>query len=348
VLHPSEETSDLPVRLDPQSPSGKKEIPSKVHPAEKVKKQDMASPPMASVDKEEPLWTAQHMDTNKELKEEHPTTIHGVTGTEKSEQVIASLPSRLISPFDIRNAAVDFDIQHSVTRSKKSVSFLDPSVMVSGIAGQHGGLGAYAGAGLNMNISRRLSFNSGFGYRSFRPDASLFGGGQSANDLANSILNHDQRYEGIETYVDGFAVNAATGYNVINPLIQSLRQWQVSGGLSYRINHRFYTEGGVSIGFNTRAYSEYPIVSQEYAGASVKIGKSLNTYNIIRSTMTSVYGGMGYQMGDHIAVFAQWTHGLDSYLLNETRAETVGQPQTALSKRSDFVRGLNVGIKYVL
>ncbi len=237
----------------------------------------------------------------------------------------------------------------SMHRSRTSTPFIEPSIAVSGLVGMNGGIGGIASAGADLNVSRRLSVTTGVGYLAYTPQASLFSGSKdlAANTEFNAILNYDPTYEGINTYVDGTSINSAAGYNVINPLVENLRQWQVSAGLKWKMSGRFYIDGGASIGFGTTAYSEYPIVSGDPLSTSpyVKIGNSLNTYDVIRSTMTSVYAGIGYSATKHFDVFAQWTHGFDSYILSEP-----GSPNADLEggSRTDYIRGLNLGLRYTL
>ena len=171
----------------------------------------------------------------------------------------------------------------------------------------------------------------------------------SSNADYNAILNYDPTYahEGINTYVDGTSFNSAAGYNAINPLVENLHQWQVSGGVKWKMTPRFYMDAGVIIGFGTTAYSEYPIVSGDplTTNASIKIGNTLNSYDVIRSTMTSLYGGIGYNVCKNFDVFAQWTHGLDSYILSDPGSQSADLDS---GSRTDYIRGLNIGLKYTL
>ena len=264
-------------------------------------------------------------------------------------QIVEALPGLNASCIPSEDSASDIVYAGSVSKARTSTPFIEPNLAVSGLVGLNGGLGGTASAGADLNVSRRVSITTGLGYMVYTPNASVFG---SSLDLAsntefNAILNYDPTYEGINTYVDGTSVNSSAGYNVINPLVENLRQWQVSAGLKWKMSGRFYIDGGVTIGFGTTAYSEYPIVSGDPLSQTpyVKIGNSLNTYDVIRSTMTSIYGGIGYNAGKHFDVFAQWTHGFDSYILSEP-----GNPNADLDvdSRTDYIRGLNLGLRYTL
>ena len=267
----------------------------------------------------------------------------------RNSQVAESLPGLKASSILSKDNVNDVVYAGSVYRSRTKTPFIEPSIAVSGMVGSNAGLGGIASAGVDLNVSRRVSFTAGVGYMAYSPKTSFFGSSldYAANTEFNAILNYDPTYEGINTYVDGTSVNAAAGYNIINPLVENLRQWQVSAGLKWKMSGRFYIDGGITIGFGTTAYSEYPIVSGDPLSASpyVKIGNSLNTYDVIRSTMTSVYGGIGYSATKHFDLFAQWTQGFDSYILSEP-----GSPTADLhgGSRTDYIRGLNLGLKYTL
>jgi hypothetical protein len=264
-------------------------------------------------------------------------------------QIVEALPVLNATTLMAEGNTVDVIYSGSVHRSRTTTPFIEPCFAVGGLIGLNGGIGGTASAGADLNVSRRLSVTAGVGYMTYTPDAMVFG---SAKDFAaspefNAILNYDPTYEGINTYVDGTSVNSAAGYNVINPLVENLRQWQVSAGLKWKMSGRFYVDGGVTIGFGTTAYSEYPIVSGDPLSQNpyVKIGNSLNTYDVIRSTMTSVYGGIGYSATKYFDVFANWTHGFDSYILSEPGSLSADLDGDS---RTDYIRGLNLGLRYTL
>jgi hypothetical protein len=326
-------------------------------PAKKNTKPYQTEPIAATIKNNEPVSISQIQESTSYTSAVEPNEIgeksdiqEVVANTSlRNVSIIESLPGLNASSVLSNESVNDVVYAGSGHRSRTSTPFIEPSIAVSGLVGMNGGIGGIASAGVDLNVSRRLSVTTGIGYLAYTPQASLFSGSKdlAANSEFNAILNYDPTYEGINTYVDGTSVNAAAGYNVINPLVENLRQWQVSAGLKWKMSGRFYIDGGVTIGFGTTAYSEYPIVSGDPLSSSpyVKIGNSLNTYDVIRSTMTSVYAGIGYSATKHFDVFAQWTHGFDSYILSEP-----GIPSADLSgdARTDYIRGLNIGLRYTL
>ena len=267
----------------------------------------------------------------------------------RNEQVLESLPVIYGTGVSFSERPESIQYAGSVHPHKTATPLIEPSVSVSGLFGLNDGMGGIAGVGADVNVSKRFSITTGVGYMAYRPDASFFGNSKdlASNAEFNAILNYDPTYEGINTYVVASSVNKGAGYNAINPLIENLRQWQVSSGLKWKMSGRFFVEGGVCIGFGTTAYSEYPIVSGDPNASipNVRIGNSLNTYDVIRSTMTSVYGGIGYSAGKHVDLFAQWTHGFDTYILSDPGGQFADLYGGA---RTDYIRGLNLGLKYTL
>lgn len=236
----------------------------------------------------------------------------------------------------------------SVTKAKRQLPLIQPNVAVSGLAGANGGVGWSGGAGTAVNLGRRFSITTSLGYLSFNPDASLLGGRKELDVSAgsNAILNYDPSYTGNEVYVESNAITKTAGYNDINSLVDKVTQWQINAGVKWKINRRFFTEVGAQIGWNTKAYSLYPIIEQDpIAGPGVSFDNSLSDFNVIRSTTTSFYAGLGYRIGHHVDVFANWTHGLDQYILNDSTS-----PATDLSEgnRTDYIRGLSLGLRYTL
>jgi hypothetical protein len=236
----------------------------------------------------------------------------------------------------------------TVTKARHQPRRIEANLAVSGLAGAQGGRGLYGGAGANVNMGRHFSLTTGVGYLSFNPDATLLGGSKEldANAGTNAILNYDPSYLGNEVYVESNAINRAAGYNEINSLVDKVTQWQVSAGLKWKINSRFFTEVGAQVGWNTRAFSSYPISEPDPLTApGVRFENSLNDFNVIRSTTTSLYGGLGYRIGHHVDVFANWTHGLDQYILNDSPSAPTDQFAV---ERTDYIRGLSLGLKYTL
>jgi hypothetical protein len=142
-------------------------------------------------------------------------------------------------------------------------------------------------------------------------------------------------------------VNNQVAYNTITPLVDKITQWQINAGLKWKFSRRFFAEGGLTVGLFTKGFSIYPIAQQDPLSSApdLKFQNELNDFDVIRSTTTSLYAGMGYRLGQHFDVFANWNHGLDPYLLNEA-----GPPNADLDsgKRTDFIRGLSLGVRYTL
>jgi hypothetical protein len=238
----------------------------------------------------------------------------------------------------------------TVQKGKRHTSFLEPNIAISGFSGQYGGLGWTGAAGANMNVSRRFSITASAGYFSFHPNSSLFGSFQALDASAeyNAILNYDPSNAGNETYVDAEAISKEAGYNVILPLVEKLTQWQVSAGMKWKFARRFYAEGGLQCGFDTRGFSEYPIASLDGLGTSspsLSFGNSLNDYKVIRSTSMSFYAGIGYRIGQHIDLFANYTHAFEPYLHSSIASTTADQ---SAGSRTDYIRGINLGLRYTL
>lgn len=236
----------------------------------------------------------------------------------------------------------------SVTKARRIPSVFEPNLVVSGLAGVHGGIGAYGGAGLNVNLNRRFSMTTSFGYFSYSPTASLLGGQKSldASAFNNTLVNYSPGNPDEEVYVNAADVNNEAGYNDINALVDRVAQWQISAGVKWKVSPRFYTEGGVILGIHTKAFSTYPIVGYDpLSSPAVRISTSFNDFDIIRSTTTSLYAGIGYRIGNHFDVFTNWTHGLDQYLLNDSASSNSFQESTT---RTDYIRGLSMGLRYSL
>lgn len=213
-----------------------------------------------------------------------------------------------------------------------------PNISMAGMAGSQNGLGFSGGLGTDYVISSRFSVIASVGYRTYHPD--VLNWGSSADyqltEASNALLK--------DNYIVAEQLNAMADYNAINPFVHSINQWQVTAGMKYEITHRFFAESGVIFGFKTTAKSEYPIANSPLVFTpSGSNERSLDSYDIIRSNMTSIYFGGGYRASRRFDVFAQWVHGLDQYLLNDQISYTSTE-----SKRSDYIRGIQIGLKYNL
>ena len=300
-----------------------------------------------------------------DIRSEEPIVISGLTDVAVVDNTAAR--PKVMTHSDLRNESIIDPLQSlselafvapdiasqsipsgTATKAKRQVPLIEPNVAISGLAGAQGGVGWTAGAGADVNVGRRLSITTSLGYLSFNPDASLLGGNKQRDFSAdlNPILNYDPAYMGNEVYVESNAINKTAGYNDIKSLVDKVTQWQISAGVKWKINRRFFTEIGAQVGWNTKAYSSYPIVAPDpLAGPGVRFDNSLSDFNVIRSTTTSLYAGLGYRIGQHVDVFANWTHGLNHYILSDTPSSTT---DLFSGDRTDYIRGLSLGMRYTL
>ncbi len=265
----------------------------------------------------------------------------------RNGQVVESMPVLQEVSLYIPEYHQDLVPAGTVIKSKQKPSFIQPGLAASGFIGHKGGLGGFGGAGVQMNVSRRFCVTSSIGFFTYNPNGALFRRSFDSNAEYNPILNYDPSYAGNEIYVEAGDINNLTGYNTITPLVDKITQWQINAGLKWKFSKRFFAEGGVTVGLFTKGYSIYPIAQQDLLSSSpgLKFQNELNEFDVIRSTTTSVYAGLGYRLGQHFDVFANWNHSLNPYLLNEA-----GPPNADLDsgKRSDYIRGLSLGVRYTL
>lgn len=230
------------------------------------------------------------------------------------------------------------------TPKKKLIT---PHLGIGGVLGFTKGAGVQSGGGIDINLTERLSVSTDLGYSIYNPDATVLGGFSADSDLeSDAILRDALGYEGIGFYLPAEEVGNASG-SVISHFVRTIRQWQFSTGLKYDISGKFFAQGGLTLGFGTNSRSTHPVVTNDFignpaTGNSLKVTNSLDDYNVVRSNTTSVYGGIGYRPCARTEIFAQWTHGLDSYLINDPT------PLNVDSKRTDYIRGINMGLRYTL
>ena len=239
---------------------------------------------------------------------------------------------------------------HDLERKRKRVpSLFSPTLQTAAIFGQYGGLGGYGGIGVDWNISRKFSLTTAIGYSAYMPDAgfrSLKDASLGSNELI-SIINYDPT--GADDYVFSESINPAADYRAITPLVETVSQWQIDVGLNWRFSRRFFASGGVIFGFNADAISQYPIVSGNStttpSSPRITLGNSLADYNVIRKSSTSMYFGFGYRLSPHFDLTAQWMHSFNEYVLN-TKNDYLADLSTG--DRTDYIRGLRLGIRYSL
>ncbi len=233
-------------------------------------------------------------------------------------------------------------------KGKRIPALLNPTLVASSLVGMNGGLGVYGGAGVDLNITRGFSLTTALGYSSYKPNANFLGARQDKLSFSefNPILNFDP-LSGLDSYVYAESINVEADYAEINPLVQTISQWQVDIGLNWRFSRRFYASGGVKFGFATEAFSQFPIVRGDVTGIPTypqeELSNSLSSYDVIRKSNTSMFFGLGYRLGKHFDVFANWTHGFDQYVLNSEKSYAA---DLSTGQRTDYIRGLGVGLKY--
>ncbi len=225
-------------------------------------------------------------------------------------------------------------------------SAFSPNVFAGVMIGTQNSFGSNVGVGTDYAISSRFNLTASIGYGSYQPHSWNIGNSSDVESITaepNAIIRIDTGYTGAYSfYVEGAKVNSASDYNALNSLVHSIRQWQISAGIKYELTSRFFVEGGAALGFGTTAISEYPIITN---GGFTPIAdgftaKSFDNYDIIRSSMTSVYGGLGYNISRHFNLQAMWYQGLDHYLL----IDQVNPNE----KRTDYIRGLRLNLAYRL
>jgi hypothetical protein len=267
----------------------------------------------------------------------------------RNERVVDAIPALFEVSFNSPEYHQDLVPSGTVIKSKRQPSFIEPGLAASGFIGHEGGIGGLIGAGAQMNVSRRFCITSSMGFFTYNPNSALFGGSRTfdSNVGQSPILNYDPSNIGNEIYVLEEAISNHSGYNTINPLVDKITQWQINAGVKWKFSRRFFAEGGVTVGLFTKGYSIYPIAQEAFLGTTpgLKFQNELNDFDVIRSTTTSLYAGMGYRLGQHFDVFANWNHSLNPYLLNETEESSADLDS---GKRTDYIRGLSVGVRYTL
>ncbi len=230
------------------------------------------------------------------------------------------------------------------SKSNSPTHAIRPCVEANVLSGFQGGTGYYAGAGADVELGSRLSLSGSLGFRSFHPGGGLFGANKAkvpSADVNTGLVKSDTIFDGY--YVPGESINNAT-YAELDPVIESLQQWQAQLGADWKISRRFSVEGGFGLAFHTRANSEYPIVPFSYSfnPTYTRFSNSLDGYDVIRNTMTSVYAGMAYHLGKHVALELHCLHTFQPYL---NTPQSTGSYVPA-KQRDDFIRGITMGMKY--
>ena len=282
-------------------------------------------------------------EESNESNEEVLTNIQVLHRDPQDFGVTESVPVLDISYFTIPEDELGPVQASEFTPAAKRHPSINPGIEGNVLAGFNGGAGIYAGACADVKLGKRLSLTTGLGYRSFDPAAKIFPSAQA--DLAsapytNSILKIDTLFDGF--YVAGESINNAP-YEDLDPVIESVHQWQAQAGLDWSFSRKFSLEGGFGVAFHTRAYSEYPIVPVSYINsAESRTSNSLEGYDVVRETMTSCFAGLTYHIGRHVAIKAQWMHTFQPYLNPEQNNAALA----SFRQRDDFIRGITFGLKY--
>jgi hypothetical protein len=115
--------------------------------------------------------------------------------------------------------------------------------------------------------------------------------------------------------------------------------------MSWKMTKKFALEAGAGLSFSTQAFTEYPILSGTVStGGNFLASNVLNDYDLVRGSNFSFYGGLAYQISKNLSAKLQWWQTNQHYLLTDT-----GDPLGASgydNNRDDFIRGINLGLKY--
>jgi hypothetical protein len=262
----------------------------------------------------------------------------------RSSEIAGPVPALAMGYFTIPINELGPIQASAFTTPEKHRLYINPCIEANVLSGFSGGTGWYAGAGADLKLSSRFNLTTGLGYRSFHPGANLFSSPNAdlASDPSNNgLVKNDTIYDGF--YVPGESINNAS-YQDLDPVIESLHQWQAQMGLDWKLSRKFSLEGGLGFAFLTRAYSEYPILPKSYAATNTttRVSNSLEGYDVIRKTMASCFAGVSYHLGRHVALKLQWLHTFQPYL------NTDGNTASFVSgkQRDDYIRGITLGIKY--
>jgi len=284
------------------------------------------------------------------VSEEIQSEIDFVSGTHEAGSVRIIYPSLEFLPL----AGVDYETSddnigliqpgnlfHPIKRHA-----FKPDLFMGAMAGSQNGLGINGGVGAEYALNSKLSVTADVGFGTYRPGALV--NRKESSQYNDEIVRTDGNYG--ETYIVGEKLNSATDYQAINPFVKSIRQWEVSAGMKYALAKRFFIEGGLTLGLGTTAKSEYPIVTFLGAAtptADTNVESFFNSYDIVRSNTTTVYGALGYHLSRNFSISLNWKHGLNHYLLNGQSGNFQIDP-LGTEKRTDYIRGLNLLLTYTL
>ena len=269
----------------------------------------------------------------------------------RNGQVTPCIPGLDVDVLAIEDRMVDMaSIESSplmIKPARKNKQWLGAYVSTGAMAAQHNGAAWQGGAGLSIKVLPKLRLSAGGSYRTFSPDFRA-GSKDAAESLDGygSIVVQDEVYDGVPNYVNDFSLNASTDYQAVEPLVKTIRQWQVDAGLSYDISKRWFIQAGASYALQTTGISTVPILADaiNFDPVKARFDRSLENYNIIREHMISLNGGIGYHVGSHWDIYAQVDHSINPYL--ESEPVTFGAGTGTAVDRTDYIRGVTLGIKY--
>ena len=258
---------------------------------------------------------------------------------------VAPIPTMDLSYFTIPINELGSIQASAFTKPVKHRIYINPNIEASVLSGFNGGTGWFAGAGAGIKLSPKFDLTASLGYRSFSPGASIFpspSADLAADPSNNTLVKNDTVFDGF--YVVSESINNAS-YQDLDPVIESLKQWQAQVGVDWKFSRRFSFETGAGLAFHTRAYSEYPIVPNSYVLTSpnTKVGNSLEGYDVIRKTMATCFAGATYHIGKHVALKLQWAHTFQPYLSTDNNNNNI---LASFEQRDDFIRGITLGMKY--
>jgi hypothetical protein len=230
---------------------------------------------------------------------------------------------------------------------KQGGRILEGYVAGSGMAGFNKGGAWQAGAGMSLRLMPKVRLSGGASYREYSPDFSI--GSLAMTEQTDAadvpIVNLDPLVNEGGGFVNDYVLNAGTTYESLEPLVKTLRQWQVDASITCDIGKRWFVQGGASYAVNTTAVSNYPILEDAYLANpyELRFTNELENYGVLREHMVTLHGGIGYHLGKNWDLFVQADHGLQPYLLSETVLAS-GAPSEV--DRSDYIRGLTLGVRY--
>ena len=273
------------------------------------------------------------------------STLKDAAEVQDADAVVVAIPNLKIKAFNISETdeleLTNFQSTPVATRKRRLIV---PTLSAGALAGYENGAGINAMAGVDINILPKLSFTAGAGYSSYQPEASLFNCCRDQGQ-GSALIRNDLAYHGIGDYLPAESVFNAVGSD-LNSFIETIRQWNIQAGLSYDISRRIQLEGGLSLGFGASTRSSYPIVTFDNSAPSTSdpwlVSYDLDDYNVIRSSSAGFYAGISYALSKRFDLYLRVMHSFDHYL--ETEQYSFANP----SSRSDYIRGINVGMRYNL